>query len=139
MPDLPSAGAAPSTDVHAVLRRWAEGKNQQALRASIVLLAAEGLRNADIARQLGVSRQTVTTWRQRYATDGVDGLLDRARTGRPTTVDEGEIVASILTSTPDGRTSRQVARRLGCSHSAVAEARRRWNLSGASSPPPRCR
>ncbi|MEY9842602.1 ROK family protein [Streptacidiphilus sp. EB103A] len=130
MPDLPSPSTAPGTDAHTVLRQWAEGKNQQALRASIVLLAAEGLRNADIARQLGVSRQTVTTWRQRYATDGVEGLLDRARSGRPTTVDEGEIVTSILTSTPDNRTSRQVARRLGCSHSAVAEARRRWNLSG---------
>ena len=131
MGDVASSGAAPGADGHAVLRRWADGDGQQALRASIVLLAAEGLRNADIARRLGVSRQTVSTWRKRYAAEGLDGLLDRARTGRPSAVDEGEIVASILTSTPDARTSRMVARRLGCSHTVVAETRHRWNLTGS--------
>ncbi|MEZ0108306.1 putative NBD/HSP70 family sugar kinase/transposase [Catenulispora sp. EB89] len=131
MGEEPSAGAAPGADGHSVLRRWADGDGQQALRASIVLLAAEGLRNADIARRLGVSRQTVSTWRKRYAVEGIEGLVDRARTGRPSAVDEGEIVASILTSTPDARTSRMVARRLGCSHTVVAETRHRWNLSGS--------
>jgi predicted NBD/HSP70 family sugar kinase/transposase len=131
MGDVASSGATLGADRHAVLRRWADGDGQQALRASIVLLAAEGLRNADIARRLGVSRQTVSTWRKRYAAEGLDGLLDRARTGRPSAVDEGEIVASILTSTPDARTSRMVARRLGCSHTVVAETRHRWNLTGS--------
>ncbi|HWG22764.1 ROK family protein [Actinospica sp.] len=132
MPDLPTiAGVAPGAEGHPVLRRWADGEGPQALRASIVLLAAEGLRNADIARRLGVSRQTVTTWRQRYAAEGVDGLRDRVRTGRPTAVDEGEIVVSVLTATPDSRTSRLLARRLGCSHTVVAETRRRWNLTGS--------
>ena len=120
-----------------MLRRWADGEGPQALRASIVLLAAQGLRNADIARRLGVSRQTVTTWRQRYAAEGVDGLQDRVRAGRPTAVDEGEIVASVLTSTPDSRTSRLLARRLGCSHTVVAETRRRWNLTGSQLAIPR--
>jgi predicted NBD/HSP70 family sugar kinase/Mn-dependent DtxR family transcriptional regulator len=137
MPDQPSAGAAPGADGHSVLRRWAERESPQALRARIVLLAAEGLRNADIARHLGVSRQTVTTWRQRYAAEGVDGLRDRARAGRPTAVDEGDIVASLLTSTPDSRTSRLLARRLGCSHTVVAETRRRWNLTGGQLAVPR--
>jgi len=131
MGEAPFSGTAPGADGHVVLRRWADGDGQQALRASIVLLAAEGLRNADIARRLGVSRQTVSTWRKRYAAEGLDGLLDRARTGRPSAVDEGEIVASILTSTPDARTSRMVARRLGCSHTVVAETRHRWNLTGS--------
>jgi predicted NBD/HSP70 family sugar kinase/transposase len=137
MPDQPTTGAAPGADVHSVLRRWADGESPQALRARIVLLAAEGLRNADIARHLGVSRQTVTTWRQRYAAEGVDGLRDRARAGRPTAVDEGDIVASLLTSTPDSRTSRLLARRLGCSHTVVAETRRRWNLTGSQLAVPR--
>jgi predicted NBD/HSP70 family sugar kinase/transposase len=129
MADQPTTtGAAPDL----VLRQWATtGASPQALRASIVLLAAEGLRNADIALRLGVSRQTVTTWRQRYAAEGIEGLRDRARTGRPTEVDEGEIVVSVLTSTPDSRTSRLLARRLACSHTVVAETRRRWNLTGS--------
>lgn len=100
MPDTTPAGAASGADGHPMLLRWAEGDGPRALRASIVLLAAQGLRNADIARQLGVSRQTVTTWRQRYAAEGLDGLRDRARTGRPAAVDEGEIIVSILTSRP---------------------------------------
>jgi predicted NBD/HSP70 family sugar kinase/transposase len=120
-----------------VLRQWADGDGPRALRASIVLLAAQGLRNSDIARRLGVSRQTVTTWRQRYATEGIDGLLDRARTGRPAAVDEGEIVVSILTSTPDTRTSRLLARRLDYSHTVVADTRRRWNLTGGQLAVPR--
>ena len=37
-----------------------------AQRARIVLLAAEGLPNAEIARQVGVSRPTVIGWRDRY-------------------------------------------------------------------------
>ena len=137
MPEVPSIGVVPAADGQPVLRRWADGDGPQALRASIVLLAAEGLRNADIARRLGVSRQTVTTWRQRYAAEGVDGLRDRIRTGRPTAVDEGEIVVSVLTSTPDSRTSRLLARRLGCSHTVVAETRRRWNLTGSQLAIPR--
>ena len=55
------------------LRRWAAGDDPLALRASIVLLALDGLRNSDISRRLGVSRQTVGTWRRRYAADGADG------------------------------------------------------------------
>jgi len=137
MPDTPQLGAAPDADGHSELRRWAEGEGPQALRASIVLLASQGLRNADIARRLGVSRQTVTTWRQRYATEGAEGLLDRARSGRPPAVDEGEIVVGVLTTAPERRSARLLARRLGCSHTAVADARRRWNLTGSQLAIPR--
>ncbi|HEX4788805.1 MAG TPA: helix-turn-helix domain-containing protein, partial [Actinospica sp.] len=138
MTDAPSpAGAASGAEGHAVLRRWAAGDGPQALRASIVLLAAQGLRSADIARRLGVSRQTVATWRQRYAVEGPDGLLDRARPGRPAGVDEGEIVVGVLTAAPDDRTSRLLARKLGCSHTVVAETRRRWNLTGSRLAVPR--
>jgi predicted NBD/HSP70 family sugar kinase/DNA-binding MarR family transcriptional regulator len=133
----PATGAATGAEGHVLLRRWAAGDGPRALRASIVLLAAEGLNNADIARRLGVSRQTVTTWRQRYAAEGADGLLDRVRPGRPAGVDEGEIVVGVLTSAPDDRTSRQLARRLGCSHTVVAETRRRWNLTGSQLAVPR--
>ena len=40
-------------------------------RARIVLLAAEGVRNKDIARELGVGRVQVARWRQRYAVAGL--------------------------------------------------------------------
>ena len=52
-------------------------------RAWIVLAAAAGQHNAQIARNLGLHVDTVRTWRGRFATDGMEGLADRPRTGRP--------------------------------------------------------
>ena len=52
-------------------------------RASIVLLAARRLSNNQIAARLGISVDTVRTWRGRYAAEGRGGLVDRPRSGRP--------------------------------------------------------
>ncbi|WP_159013463.1 helix-turn-helix domain-containing protein, partial [Acidisoma sp. S159] len=46
-----------------------------AMRAEIVLLAAEGVSNLAIAERLGITRVTVTTWRRRFAEKRLDGLL----------------------------------------------------------------
>ena len=54
-----------------------------ALRARIVLLAADGLANTAIAAELGCSEPTVRRWRLRFERHGVPGLFDRPRTGRP--------------------------------------------------------
>jgi len=53
------------------------------MRAAIVLLAADGTTNLAIAEQLGVSRLTVATWRQRFAAKRLDGLADEPRPGAP--------------------------------------------------------
>ncbi|PZS26878.1 MAG: IS630 family transposase [Pseudonocardiales bacterium] len=52
-------------------------------RAWIVLAAADGQHNAQIARDLGLHVDTVRTWRGRFAAQGLTGLTDRARSGRP--------------------------------------------------------
>lgn len=52
-------------------------------RACIVLAAAEGDSNAQIARDLGLHLDTVRTWRGRFAAAGMKGLVDRPRSGRP--------------------------------------------------------
>jgi transposase len=52
-------------------------------RAWIVLAAADGQPNARIARDLGVHVDTVRTWRGRFAAEGIKGLADRDRSGRP--------------------------------------------------------
>jgi len=54
-----------------------------AARARIVLLAADGLPNAEIARRTGTSRPTVLSWRECYETGGVRALQDLPRSGRP--------------------------------------------------------
>jgi transposase len=58
---------------------------QQVIRARIVLDAAHGYSNTEIARRHGVVVDTVRTWRGRYADEGVAGLADRPRSGRPPT------------------------------------------------------
>jgi transposase len=52
-------------------------------RACIILAAADGDSNAEIAREVGVYVNTVRTWRGRFAVDGMKGLADRPRSGRP--------------------------------------------------------
>jgi transposase len=54
-------------------------------RARIVLLAATGTPLDRIARELGVRRNVVRTWVDRYRAGGLDGLQDRPRSGRPRT------------------------------------------------------
>ena len=53
------------------------------LRARIVLLAAGGMTNAQIARQLGCGVAVVRTWRGRFVICGIPGLFDKPRSGRP--------------------------------------------------------
>ena len=71
-----------------------------AQRARIVLLAADGVSNTEIADRVGVSRPTVIGWRDRYASSGVGGLEDERRSGRPRTVDRAKILAATLTPPP---------------------------------------
>ncbi|MFD3482702.1 ROK family protein [Streptomyces sp. NPDC058665] len=117
-----------SPELRAVLRRWADEGGPLATRAGVVLLAADGLRDAEISRRLGVSRQTVGSWRQRWTSAGIHGLEHRPRTGRPATVDESEVVTRTLLAPGGSGASRAVARELGLSHATVAGIRRRWRL-----------
>jgi transposase len=64
------------------------------VRARIVLAAAEGARNVDIAKQLGVCVDVASKWRKRFCQQGLDGLTDRPRSGRPRTFGS-EVVAGI--------------------------------------------
>jgi len=58
-------------------------ERRQVLRARIVLGAADGEENARIAEQLGVALNTVIKWRKWFFEEGMDGLEDRKRSGRP--------------------------------------------------------
>jgi transposase len=55
----------------------------QVMRAKIVLLAADGLENTVIADRLDVAVQLVSKWRKRFFEEGLSGLEDRPRSGRP--------------------------------------------------------
>src|SRR5690606_3713301 len=76
-----------------------------ALRARIVLLAADGWATSAIATKLGCSEPTVRRWRLRFARRGVPGLFDRPRSGRPDLHGPSERLAVIAVATsrpPDG-------------------------------------
>jgi hypothetical protein len=53
------------------------------LRAKMILLAAEGLGNDEIAARLDVGRDVVSQWRRRFCEHRVSGLEERQRSGRP--------------------------------------------------------
>jgi hypothetical protein len=53
------------------------------VRAKLVLLAADGLTNREIAARVDMSADRVAGWRKRFAAEGIEGLEDRARSGRP--------------------------------------------------------
>src|SRR5438105_4072220 len=55
----------------------------EVVRAKVVLLAADGLENTQIAARVDVHVNVVCRWRRRFAEDGLDGLADRKRPGRP--------------------------------------------------------
>ncbi len=104
-----------------------------AQRARIVLLAAQGLPNAEIARRVGVSGPTVLAWRNRYAAGGVAALGDAPRSGRPPVHDEVAVVVATLEPPPArlGVThwsARLLADQLGISFATVARVWRKWKL-----------
>jgi transposase len=66
------------------LEKWARGTTSEqriALRSRIVLAAADGIDTIAIAKRYGTRPNTVSKWRQRYATAGLAGLADKPRPG----------------------------------------------------------
>jgi len=57
----------------------------QVQRAKMILLAAEGLTNEQIAARLDTRREVVCFWRKRFFTERLPGLEERSRPGRPRT------------------------------------------------------
>ncbi len=103
-----------------------------AQRARIVLLAAEGVSNTEIAARVGVSRPTVIDWRARYERSGIAGLEDAPRSGRPRAIDHDKIISETLLPPPKklGVThwsSRLLAARLGIDNTTIARA---WKAYG---------
>ena len=103
-------------------------------RSRIVLAAAEGLKNTEIADRLGVHRQSVTKWRNRFAEDRLDGLVDEPRPGRPRTLTDekvDEVIARTLESSPQDAThwsTRSMAKETGLTQTAVSQIWRAFGL-----------
>jgi transposase len=112
-------------------RRTAQGL---ALRARIVLRAAEGLSNSKIADELGLAKHTVGKWRERFARLRTGGLLDEPRPGAPRRIGDEQVAALVdrtLSTVPDGATHwsrRTMAKAAGLSATTVGRVWRAFGL-----------
>ncbi|WP_431784968.1 IS630 family transposase, partial [Streptomyces chumphonensis] len=121
-----------------VLRGWLRKRTAgQALvlRARIVLACAEGRPNAQVAQELGVSRETVRKWRSRFVADRLEGLVDAPRSGAPRQITDEQVeslVARTLGQAPPSGDShwstRSMAQAAGMSQSAVSRIWRAFGL-----------
>ena len=106
-----------------------------AMRARIVLLAADGWSNTAVAKQLSTTQHTVGKWRQRFLANGVDGLLDEQRPGTSRKLSD-EDVERVLTLTLESRpadathwSTRSLAQRTGLSRASIHRIWRAFSLA----------
>ncbi len=127
-----------SDNERSTLQRWARRHSSSqalALRCRIVLACAEGDRTqAEIAAELGCNPVTVSKWRNRFAADRLDGLVDAPRPGAARTIGDDVIEAIVVdtleTAPPDAThwSTRGLAAKHGISHQTVAEIWRAFGL-----------
>ena len=102
-------------------------------RARIVLLSAAGKANQEIAKQLGWTNATVGKWRQRFVDQGISGLSEELRPGRPRSISDervARLVRRTLETKPKDGTHwsiRQIARETRLAKSTV---HRIWQAFG---------
>ena len=121
-----------------VLRGWLRKQTASqalVLRSRIVLACAEGRPNAQVAQDLGVSRETVRKWRSRFAEGRLEGLVDRPRSGAPRKITDEQVEALVAITLgqalPAGDShwsTRSMARSAGMSQSAVSRIWRAFGL-----------
>jgi len=119
------------------LKTYARGRSVAARlveRSRIVLLAAEGKQDSEIAERLAIPRQKAARWRKRFLKLGVAGLeKDAPRSGRPPTITASkinEVVTKTTRTTPTNAThwsTRTMAKEAGISEASV---RRIWKAHG---------
>ena len=111
------------------LEKWSRGRStptRLVLRSKIILSAADGETNKQIATKLQVRQKTVALWRNRFITYGIDGIRkDAPRPGRKPRINQNrvdEIIDKTLHIKPKGAThwsNRSLAKEVGVSHATV--------------------
>ena len=132
----PKAALVLSAEQRAQLESMASSRSLPAglvTRVRIVLLSAAGKMNQPIARQLGLTNATVGKWRRRFVEQGVAGLHDELRPGRPRPISDervARLVRKTLETKPKDGTHwsiRQMADQTRMSKSTV---HRIWQIFG---------
>ena len=116
-----------------LLARRPKTSQRAAMRARIVLLAGQGLKNHEIAAKVGVKRGTVGKWRERYRLHGIEGLVDEPRPGAPRRVSDAkveEVVTKTLETMPRGETHWSTRSMAGAAGTSRATVHRIWQAFG---------
>jgi transposase len=133
----PTAVVTLNEDERETLERWARRRKSAqalALRCRIVLGAADGQSNIEIAARLGCHPTTVGKWRNRFAEQRLDGLHDEPRPGKPRTISDADVervIVKTLEETPLDAThwsTRSMAAASGMSQTAVSKIWRAFGL-----------
>ena len=119
------------------LRQWARGRSlpaRQVERARVVLLAAEGKQDLEIAAEIGISNQKAARWRKRFLEFGLAGLeKDAPRPGRTPTITPAKVQDVIRKTTQEKPvnathwSTRTMAEAAGLSEKSI---RRIWHKHG---------
>ena len=127
-----------SPEERSALARWAHGRSvpfRLVQRARIIQMAADGVLNQAIARELEISRPTVQLWRERFLSLRLAGLeTDAPRPGRIPSIPERKVravVEATLHTTPPAAThwsTRSMAKAQGLSEATIRRIWKRHNL-----------
>jgi len=124
-------------EVHAELTSLARSRtlpHDLVRRAKIILLCADGVSNTTVAAQLGVTRPTVGTWRERFRRQGLMGLYDERRPGRPRTIEDERITRlirkTLKTRPKDGSTQWSCRTLAAEAHVSKSTVQRVWSAFG---------
>lgn len=104
--------------------RSSKTSKRDSLRAQIILLRADGMKQRDVAKKLAISHATVSKWTMRFEANGLDGLHDDPRSGRKPSIDSAKVqqVIDQVAKPPEGSTrwsTRTMAEEAGVSHMTV--------------------
>jgi transposase len=137
MPKIARAVVLSETD-RLQLQKWVQAQftpQQVALRSRVLLMAAEGKQDLEIASELDVNRHTPALWRKRFAAEGLDGIWEiQAGRGRKPSYDEEKVAAMVeatLQTKPKGSTHwscRTMARAQKVSKNTVNRLWQEYNL-----------
>jgi transposase len=122
----------------AVLERWTRGRRTEARlvkRAQIILLAASGLQNQEIAARIGTGTKTVCLWRKRFTCGGIEAIeKDAPRGGRGNRLAD-DIIKEVVRKTTQGRPSdathwsrRTMASEMGISATSIGRIWKEYGL-----------
>lgn len=117
-----------------IMKRSLKVEKRYAQRAEVILLSLQGKQLEEIIQQTGMSRPAVNKWRQRFRKQGITGLQDAPRSGKPTVITAGQKAAVIQKACekPEGGytnwSQKRIAKVIGISQSKVHQILKQADL-----------